>query len=127
LITSAKELFGNITEQPPSDHPNGFLALAEFDKPESGGNGDGIIDSHDAVWPKLLVWIDSNHDGISQPSERQHLDEVGIHSIGLMYRESRRVDPYGNEFRYRGWLNPDRGARVDRTIFDVILVTAETQ
>ena len=122
-IDSAKELFGNITEQPQSTDPNGFLALAVFDEPQNGGNGDGIIDSHDAIWPKLLVWIDANHDGISQPEELHHLDEVGIHSIGLMYRESRRVDEYGNEFRYKGRLDPDRGDNVNRVIYDVILQT----
>jgi hypothetical protein len=125
LIDSGLELFGNVTPQPPSDNPNGFLALAVFDEPENGGNGDGIIDNRDAVWTKLLVWIDANHDGVSQPNELHHLDEVGIHSIGLMYSESRRVDSYGNEFRYKGYLNPENGDRANRVIYDVILTNEE--
>jgi hypothetical protein len=124
-IDSGTDLFGNITSQPPSENPNGFLALAVFDEPENGGNGDGIIDSRDAVWSKLLVWIDTNHDGISQPEELHPLDELGIHSISLRYRESKRVDAFGNQFRYRGWLDPDKGDNVNRVIYDVILTTED--
>lgn len=127
LIDNATELFGNITTQPTSDDPNGFLALALFDRPEYGGNQDGIIDKQDAIWPKLLVWIDSNHDGISQPNELHSLDEIGIGSISLKYIEDRYVDSQGNQFRYKGKLKPKRGDKINRSIYDVFLEQARTQ
>jgi hypothetical protein len=124
-IDSASELFGDHTAQPPSDHPNGFLALAVFDKPENGGNGDGIIDKRDAVFSQLLLWIDENHDGISQPNEQHHLSELGVYSLALKYTESRRTDKYGNMFRYRAAVNPDPkdGESKDgRWTYDVFLL-----
>src|SRR5262249_51725337 len=128
LIHSGKELFGNFTPQPPSANPNGYIALAHFDKPENGGNGDGIIDSRDAVFTRLRLWIDENHDGISQPGELHSLPELAVFSVALGYRESRRVDRYGNEFRYRGRINAtDRqedSSEANPTVYDVFLVEA---
>lgn len=126
-IDSGEELFGNFTPQSKSAHPNGYLALAEFDKPENGGNGDGIIDQRDAVFPYLLLWIDENHDGISQPNELHSLPELGVDSIGLKYHEDPYVDEWGNRFRYRGRLNPDPrdGESSDgRFTYDVFLQVA---
>lgn len=123
-VTSGKELFGNFTPQPPSPHPNGFLALAVYDQPENGGNGDGIIDWHDSVWSSLRVWIDANHDGISQPWALFTLSEVGIMSISLSYGDVEFADQFGNQFRYKGIVNPTgepSNDHVDRTIYDVFL------
>lgn len=126
-IDNGAELFGNMTPQPKSGDPNGYIALAEFDKAENGGNGDGIIDFNDQIYSKLVIWVDANHDGVSQPQELHSLPSMGVYSIGLTYTQSERTDQYGNRFRYRGVLNPSRldgTSRDGRFTYDVFFVGA---
>lgn len=102
-MTSGLELFGDSTILPDgtaADH--GFEALAVWDQADMGGNDDGFITDDDLIWEWLRVWVDENHDGIS---DRQEVRPLGYHQIvalGLDYQELDEIDPAGNAHRYQG-------------------------
>jgi hypothetical protein len=118
-ITSARQMFSNLAPQGEirDGELNGFSALVTYDT-----NGDGVIDAKDNPWwAKLRIWIDSNHDGVSQLAELHTLDEVGITSTSLNCTESLLIDAFGNEFRLKGRITLKDGSK--RTIYDVNLAT----
>jgi hypothetical protein len=142
LIDNFRELFGNLTSQPlaptilPNGQrdypkyeklpghqgytPNGFAALAYFDRVDKGGNGNGVFDPGDSAWTQVKVWEDTCHCGISSAGKMHSLDELGITEIGLKFVEENRHDQYGNGLRFKGYMI-QHGAHV--SIYDVFFRT----
>ncbi len=128
LIDDGEELFGNVTpvpgNMPPDRAVHGFDALASLEDPSYGpSHRDGRIDARDAAYDRLLLWTDRNHDGRSQPQELRKASAEGLTAIETRYREGRRTDEHGNEFRLRGISWWQRGGQLDaRLFYDVYLV-----
>lgn len=126
-IDHGEELFGNATPLPgstPAQARHGFDALASLESTEYGASTrDGIIDGKDAAYHKLLLWKDGNHDGMSQRSELTSAAQAGLVGIETRYRNSRRTDEFGNEYRLRGISWWKRAGRLDaRFFYDVWFV-----
>lgn len=123
FIDNGMELFGTATPQPGPER-NGFLALAQYDRPAKGGNSDGVISEQDAVFSSLRLWIDRNQNGISESSELATLASLNISQFELDYKESGRIDRYGNRFKYRAKVKDAQGAQLGRWAWDVVPVSA---
>lgn len=132
-IDNGSELFGDATpayaDQPDPTTSNGFEALKFAEGPTYGpSTADAVINQADAVFSRLLLWRDANHNGISEADELQPVSGSAVVAIDTKYKESRRRDRHGNEFRQKGkawWATPE-GQQVAYPIFDVWLQTSQT-
>jgi hypothetical protein len=128
VIDSGEELFGNRTPAfPDRAEPraaNGFEALLIAEGPSyGGGNADRVIDARDAVFSRLRLWFDRNHNGRTEKGELVSLPDAGILSVSTEYKEIGKRDAYGNVFKLAGKATvrtPD-GQSLERRIYDVYL------
>jgi hypothetical protein len=104
-IDNGRELFGNSTpysltlDGPSAKH--GFDALRWLDGVGQGGNANGWIDPGDEIYASLRIWVDANHDGISQAGELSALPAAGVAAVAVTAVDVWEVDAYGNIIKYR--------------------------
>lgn len=108
-IDDGSELFGNHTpayaDRSDVTTPNGFEALKFVETSSFGASQrNEVIDGKDAAFGRLLFWRDVNHNGISEPEELQSVAEAGVVAFETDYKEKKRVDKHGNEFRQRATI-----------------------
>jgi hypothetical protein len=89
IIDNGGELFGDN-----EGASHGFEALAKFDT-----NKDGIIDSKDPIFLKLLLWQDKNGDGKSSSDELFNLKKFGVISFNLKYKNA--IQHFGDRASYK--------------------------
>jgi hypothetical protein len=87
-INDGTELFGVATLRPDGTRAgNGYAAMALEDS-----NHDGKLSATDTHFKDLRVWVDANHNGVSDAGELKTLAELGIVSLDLHAKTSTSVD-----------------------------------
>ena len=117
-IDDGSELFGWATPLANGQRAGvGYAALAELD-----ANGDGTVGPEDPAFAQLRLWIDRNHDGVSQADELVTLASAGVVRLDYAYSDSGRADQNGNAFRYKSHAWQKNAAGQVRTIdtYDVV-------
>lgn len=104
FIDNGTELFGDSMLIPGTliKATNGFEVLRAYDQTQHGGNYDATITDDDLVFGRLRLWVDVDHDGLSDAGELRTLSAEGIISIDLDYEIDYRADRHGNIFAYGG-------------------------
>lgn len=107
-VDDASELLGTYTMLPTGGQArNGFDALLQYDWPEFGGNSDGVLSQADAIWKRLRLWVDWNHNGLDETGEDFTLASQGVVQLSLTYyvaqaADNHGADAQGNFHKYQG-------------------------
>jgi hypothetical protein len=123
-IDSGRELFGSATRLSNGERAsNGFEALKELD-----ADKDNRFTLEDPAWSSVQLWIDGNHDGVSQAKELYSLEKFGLESIDLNYIEMMERDRFGNETRQRSVFRLSRnGEKLSSRVIDVWFNTLQKE
>jgi hypothetical protein len=112
-ITSGKEIFGSQTI---SGGRNGCNVLTRMFK-ATGAPLSGSIRHGHAFYEQLLLWVDRNHNGISERGELRRARDL-FTAIGLGYSGVGWRDAHGNRVRYEGWTELRTGGPAQGTAID---------
>lgn len=122
-IDDGSELFGSGSPlgQTESKAIDGYMALAQYDLPEMGGNADGYISADDQVFSSLLLWTDNDANGLSAHHELIAVTDTVLRKFETEPKEARRRDHAGNVFIYKSKaFSNERGKRKRYRVADVV-------
>src|SRR5262249_34587194 len=104
-IDGGRELFAGASGPPGFSELKayeGFLTPADL-KQATNRQSDGVRTAADAVFPQLLLWTDTNHNGQSEESELVSVARAGFTTIYLGYSDkTAKYDGFGNFLHYQG-------------------------
>jgi hypothetical protein len=103
VIDSGRELVAYPSAQPGLSAIDTLTNMPQSQDDTDEG-GPAWINHRDEVYEQLLLWTDSNHNGVSEPNELRKVSDV-LTRIGLGCVRFNRPDDYGNVFVFQCWVS----------------------
>jgi hypothetical protein len=113
-ITSGKEIFGSHMRP---DAKNGCNALIQAFMTSEGALSGAVHEGH-MLYEQLLLWVDRNHNGISERAELRRARDV-FTAIGMGFTKVGWRDEHGNRVRYEGWTELRTGGPEQQRAIDL--------